>query len=92
MALNALTVDAKRRKYVYFLYSTSQLDIRTNTDATLGKQFVPGEVLINGSWKQYTQISEKPANQFSDTIIIAQGYTDEMKYTQSKSIWRAMDV
>lgn len=80
----------KNRKYVYFLYSSSQLDMRQETDYKLGKNFIPGEVLVNGSWKQYTQMSEKYKNQFSDTIIVAEGYLDTMKYKPSQSVWRAI--
>lgn len=87
MAVNA---SSDKGLYRYFLYSRAQHAIREETDLKLGKTFKPGEVLVNGRWRQYTQISATPSNQFSDSVIVAKGYLSEMKYTNFTSQWKVM--
>lgn len=76
-------------KYVYFLYSDEQLRLRTEVESKLNKKFVPGEVLVNGDWKEFTQISTSPTStMFVDTKVIAEGYIDKMKYKECTSKWK----
>lgn len=87
-----MAVNASNNKgaFRYFLYSRAQHSLREETDLKLGKTFKPGEVLVNGNWKQYTQISPSPSNQFSDSVIVAKGYLNEMRYTNFTSLWKVI--
>ena len=79
----------KKREYRYFIYSSSQHRVREETDLRLGKIFIPGEVLVGGSWKKFTHILTKPDSVYSDAVIVAKGYLDEIKYKNCSSRWRA---
>lgn len=77
------------KRYRYFLFSQSQYKLREEAEERIGKQYVPGKVLINGRWKDYTEISSTPSNnKFADAKIIAEGYLDDMEYKKSTSEWR----
>lgn len=76
--------------YKYFLYSASQYKARVQIEKNMKKQYIPGKVLINGQWKDYTEISNTPGNnRFSDSIIVAEGELDKMNYTKSRSVLAA---
>ena len=79
----------KKRQYAYFIYSSSQHNVREETDSRLGKVFVPGEVLVGGQWKKFTHILNSPDTVYSDAVIVAKGYLDEMNYKGCSSKWRA---
>ena len=82
-------VSDKEREYGYFLYSSAQHKMREQIEQALGKKFVPGEVLVGGVWKQFTQISSTPTNaMYGDAKLIAKGYLDEMKYTPCTNKWK----
>ena len=79
----------KEKRYRYFLYSQSQFTLRTNAEASLGKRYIPGEVISGGKWKQFTEISSTPSNnKFADAKIVAEGYLEDMEYQMNKSEWR----
>ena len=76
--------------YKYFLYSASQYKARVQIEKNMKKQYIPGKVLINGQWKDYTEISNTPGNnRFSDSIIVAEGELEKMNYTKIKSVLAA---
>ena len=79
----------KKREYRYFIYSSSQHQVRQETDSLLGKVFIPGEVLVGGTWKRFTHILTTPDSVYSDAVIVAKGYLDEIKYKNCSSRWRA---
>lgn len=71
------------KKIVYFLYSEEQFKEKNNILAKAGKSFAPGTVVVNGTRKKYTQISNKPSlDRFIDTRVIATGYKDQFTYTE----------
>lgn len=76
--------------YKYFLYSATQYKARVQIEKNMKKQYIPGKVLVRGQWKDYTEISNNPSNnRFSDTIIITEGYIDNINYTKSRSMLAA---
>lgn len=82
-------VKDKEREYGYFLYSSSQHKMREEIENSLGKKFIPGQVLVNGNWKLYTQISKTSENPaYGDAILITKGYLDSIKYTSPTNRWK----
>lgn len=76
-------------EYVYFLYSDSQYTLRTEIEDRVNKKFLPGEVMTQGNWKKFTQISKSPSSaMFADSIVVAEGYKDKMKYKDCSSQWK----
>ena len=73
--------------YKYFLYSNDQYKQRESVEKNIGKIYTAGQVLVNGRWKNYTEISSNPANSFSDAKIVAEGDISDIKYTKAKSTW-----
>ena len=77
------------KNYRYFLYSKSQHTMRTEVDKKINKVFTPGKVLNKGRWITYTEISVNPTNSFADAKIVAEGYIEDIKYSNHTSIWGA---
>lgn len=79
---------ADTNRFRYFLYSQNQHKVRVEAESRINKQYVPGQVLVNGRWKSYTEIStEASNNRFADAIVVASGNLEDMKYTKSTSAW-----
>lgn len=77
------------RQYRYFLYSQAQYKERSETEKTLGRTYIPGKVLVNGRWKDYTEISTKPSNnKYADAKLLIEGYLDSVNYKKPTSEWR----
>lgn len=77
------------RQYRYFLYSQDQHKLRKEAEARLGKNYIPGQVLANGRWKNYTEISSSPTNnRYADAKVVAEGYTDSIQFKKASSEWR----
>lgn len=74
-------------RYVYFLYSKNQYNIRKEVEKNLGKVFIPGKVLNNGRWIDYTEISSKPYNRYADSIVVAEGKISDFNYQSPSSAW-----
>lgn len=72
--------------YKYFLYSATQLRDRTEIEKQIGKQFVPGSVVVGSRSRQYTELSNTGASRYSDAVIVAEGDVSQMSYTKIKSI------
>ena len=84
--------NKNKRVLYYFICSATQHNLRETIDASIGKVFIPGEVLVNGQWKKYTQLSTSPNSTYSDAIIITKGYLDKIRYKDPSRIWRAENV
>lgn len=65
----------------YFLYSETQLKMRKEVEARMGKKFIVGQVIINGIRKPFTELSSTSSSRYSDAKIVAQGEVSLMKYT-----------
>lgn len=75
--------------YKYFLFSQRQYLLRKEVELKLGKEFIPGKVLKNGKWKEYTEISDTPSNnKYADAKVIAEGYLDKVQYKPASFQWR----
>lgn len=82
-------LQAKKSEYVYFIYSEQQKKERTEAEARNNKIFVPGEVLVMGEWKEFTQISYKPSLPlFADSKVVAKGFKDRMTFKDCGSQWK----
>ena len=65
----------------YFMFSKSQLDMRIQLEKKMNKKFKPGEVIVNGIRKQYTEIVTDPKNsRYSDAVIVIYGNKKDIKY------------
>lgn len=68
-------------KFVYFIFSSSQYRMKQDTMKTIGKEYNPGTVLVNGVYKQFTDIvDEVDSTRYPDAIVITSGYLDSIKY------------
>lgn len=68
-------------KYRYFLYSRQQFTERSQVEAGIGMQYIPGKVLKTGRWRDYTEIVADPStSRYSDAQIIAEGNLDNIQY------------
>lgn len=65
----------------YFLYSSEQLQFRKQVEERLGRKFIVGHVIVNGTRKPFTELSPTPESRFSDSKIVAQGDPTLMRYT-----------
>ena len=71
----------------YFLFSRSQLDMRIEMEKKMGKKFKPGEVIVNGIKKQYTEIVTNPKNsRYSDAVVVTYGNKNNIKYYDPISV------
>lgn len=65
----------------FFIFSLTQFKMRKDVEARLGREYKPGEVLVNGVYKQYTEIVNDPKEaRYPDAIIIASGDIRYIKY------------
>ncbi len=65
----------------FFMFSSSQMKMRKEVEAKLGKVYNPSLVLVNGEYKQYTEMVNDPKNaRFSDSIIVTSGDIRHIKY------------
>ena len=70
----------------YFLYSQEQFDEKNTILSKSNKQFVAGNVVVNGKSKKFTKLSNTPTiDRFIDTQIIAYGETSKFVYTMPKT-------
>lgn len=66
----------------YFLYSAQQLNFRKQMAKKIGKNFLPGHVIINGLKKPFTEIVDDPKkSRFSDSMVVVYGDETTLKYT-----------
>lgn len=65
----------------FFIFSLTQYKMRKEVEARLGREYKPGEVLVNGVYKQYTEIVNDPNEaRHPDAIIVATGDIRYIKY------------
>ena len=82
------TVQTKKKKYRYFLYSASQYKERLNIEKTIGKTYVPGVVYYKGKKYNYTEIvDDVNKSRYPDAEVVAEGYIEDLKYEKSKHKW-----
>lgn len=71
-------MDANGR-YVYFLYSAEQRKLKSSIESSGAKKYKGPSVLVNGKWKEFTEMNTIGENRFSDSYIVAEGYYNLMK-------------
>lgn len=75
--------------YKYFLFSAEQLNQKNEILKKVGKAFEPGIVVVNGTRKKFTQISDTATmDKFIDTVVVAQGDVDKLTYTKPQNVAR----
>lgn len=67
-----------RERYVYYLYSSKQKNDKMKIQFNTNNKYIPNKVKTKSGYKEYTEVSTSPNNNYSDTIIVAQGYESNM--------------
>ena len=76
------------KRYVYFIYSSFQYKERLEIESKIGKKYIPGIVYYKGKGLEYTEIvTDINTLRHSDAKVVAEGYIEDMKYTDSKHVW-----
>lgn len=79
----------KKKRYVYFLYSQSQQKMCEQIEKTVGRDYIPGQVMANGKMRLFTEISSTPSNnKYADAKVITEGYIDDINYKAPSRRWR----
>ena len=66
---------------VYFLYSEEQIAEKNKILGKMGKKFIPGNVVVDGKRRKFSQIYDKPSMpRFVDTTIVANGEQSSFAY------------
>ena len=74
----------KKEEHIYFLYSDEQVKEKNKILDKIGKEFVPGIVVVNGARKKFSQISKDPKSaRYIDTVVVAEGIIGNMTYTET---------
>lgn len=82
------TVQTKKKKYRYFLYSSSQYKERLDIERNIGRTYVPGVVYYKGRKYDYTEIVDDVSKaRYPDSKVVAEGYLEDLKYEKSKHNW-----
>lgn len=77
----------KSDQYVYFLYSDEQYKEKNNILNKANKMFEPGTVVVNGTRKKFTQLSDSSSlPRFIDTKIVAEGILSQFTYTEPQNV------
>lgn len=74
----------------YFLFSKEQMDIRTETEKKMGRIYMPGEVIVKGVKRFFTEISDTVDSRFNDTIVVTR--VDDLslaRYKEPKTLSRS---
>lgn len=70
----------------YFMYSSTQFKKRKEIEAKIGRKYIPGVVIVNGTPRQYTEIVSSPSNsRYSDALILISGDINTIKYTKEET-------
>lgn len=58
----------------YYVYSSKQVSVKEEAYSRMGKTYIPPEVLVNGKYKQYTEVVSDPTKMtYSDGIVVTSG-------------------
>lgn len=71
----------------YFLYSDEQITEKNKILGPSCKQFVPGTVVVGGTRKKFTQLSDQSTiSRFVDCKVVASGELSDFTYTEPTTI------
>lgn len=77
------------KQYKYFLYSETEYKEKQEILSKAGNEFKLGTVVVNGTRKNFTSLSNSPTNaRYYDCKVIAEGYIDGFIYTMPAIIKR----
>ena len=72
------------------MFSSQQANLRKEVE---GFKYTPGKVLVNGRYKQYTEIVSDPDNAtYPDAIVVASGEKSRMIYRKQLMIMNSVDL
>ncbi|MCM1215973.1 MAG: hypothetical protein NC548_15810 [Lachnospiraceae bacterium] len=77
--------------YYYFMYSYEHVTHRNEVEEMLGRRFECGTVVVNGSKKNYSYKATDTKGffkQYPDAKIIAEGYAEQISYTECGAVDR----
>lgn len=74
-------IMSSSKKIKYFIYSVEQEDMFKKINTRMGKTFLVGHVIVNGTKVPFTELSSKPESRYSDAKIVAQGDINNMNFT-----------
>lgn len=78
-----------QKQYRYFLYSQEQHKMCDSVEKSIGREYIPGQVMYNGKWRSFTEISSTPSNnKYADAKLIVEGYLDDINYKLPSRRWR----
>lgn len=72
----------------YFIYSKDQQSFSEYINSTIGKEYTPGRVLLDGEWKPFTQIAEDSSlrgYRYQDAEIVGYGNINNLDIVYPKS-------
>lgn len=70
----------------YFLYSSSQLKFRKDTESKMGRKFKPGWVIVGGKKLPFTELLlDKTNSRYSDAKVVYYGDPSKVKYEMPAS-------
>lgn len=73
----------------YFIYSEDQINEKNQILNKLGKRFVAGTVIVNGTRQKFTQISKHnyitDKRRYTDAKVIASGDRNDFQYIMPSS-------
>ena len=72
--------------YKYFLYSSRQLEFRSNVERSMGRTFRVGTVFTKGTRKSFTELSDTPNSIYPDAKIVAEGEETSFRFTLPQGV------
>ena len=70
----------------FFMYSKEQYDKRVAIESKIGRKYIPGEIIINGEPRRFTEVSNKFNSRFKDVVLIYQGDPSSVKYIMPTTV------
>ena len=72
-----------KNTFVYFLYSKTQYNLRSDIEKGRSGKYKPGTVHTKmDGYVPYTEMCLKDSNSFTDAKVVAKGILKDMKYTE----------
>lgn len=68
----------------FFMYSKEQQDKRSAIEKKIGRKYIPGTIMIDGTPKKFTEVSNSFNSRFKDVILVYQGDPSNVNYTMPK--------
>ena len=68
----------------YFIYSQEHVNEKNRIEATMGREFVCGQVYVGNKIEEFSYLSKTPTmdSRYPDAKIVASGDPDTFRYTK----------